>query len=277
MTFKNIRKVHAVRSLGYGSPQLRDMATKELVGMIPLMDEVSRNHALRTRAASLPGIGQSMVDQFFPPIEKMGVPEAHASFATTENNALRTLGGKALVEPQQNHSIHFDTHAKDIQAHQQEQPDPAQLLIHLEQAGPHMAKHLQYISGDPTRKAEVKQKQAQLDGLAKMTDQLSQQVQEAAQAAQQGNGQQPQQDSETLVGLAKVHGELGLKAEKQQGDMLLKARKQMVDEKLKDAKTAAEIRRKASQTSSDAAIKAMGQSMEAKSLSHLESGQPVPQ
>ena len=92
MDFKNIRKVHAVRSLGYGSPQLRDMATKEIVSMIPMMDEVSRNHALRARAAALPGIGQGQVDQFFPPIEKMGVPEAHASFATTENNALRTLG-----------------------------------------------------------------------------------------------------------------------------------------------------------------------------------------
>ena len=133
---------------------------------------------------------------------------------------------------------------KDIQAHQQEQPDPAQMLIHMEQAGGHLTQHLKYISGDPTRKAEVKQKQDQLDQLGKMTDQLTQQVTEHAQAAQdqQGNGQAPQ--SEMMVDLAKVHGELGLKQEKQKGDLALKARKQMVDEKLKDAKTAADIRRK---------------------------------
>ena len=120
LKFSFVQRITATRSIGYGSPQLRDIATRELMNMIPYMDEVSRNHALRARASALPGIGMHSVDSFFPPIEKSGVPNAHAALAVLENNALRQQGGKALVEPMQNHSIHFDTHFQDAMAHAQQ-------------------------------------------------------------------------------------------------------------------------------------------------------------
>ena len=251
LDYKFIRRVRSVRSVGYGSPNLRDMATKELVGMIPLMDETGRNHALRMRAAALPGVGQAGVDSIFPKIEKQGVPNAHASFATMENNALRQPGGKALVEPQQNHSTHFDVHAKDAMDHVQDpNADPHEKLMHLEQAGPHMAEHLNKIKGDPTRKDEVKQKEQTLQTLSKESDRLAQNVQESNGAQpgaqpQPGNGQQPGgQDDAAMV---KVVGDLSLKSKKQEGDMALKARGQSFKERLDDQKTAAEIMRKRAQ------------------------------
>ena len=243
LDFKNIKCVIATRSLGYGSPQLRDITTQELVKLIPYMDEVSRNHALRARAASLPGIGMRSVDSFFPPIEKSGVPNAHAALAVLENNALRQQGGKALVEPMQNHSIHFDTHMKDALQHAQDpQAHPVEKLVHMENAGPHLTQHLQNLKGDPTRKQEVKDKQKQLDQLGKMSDQLHQQVTEAMQA-QSPNGQQQPPDPEMASKMAKVTGELGLKAQKQKGEFALKERKQAHNEMLQDKKTAAGIRR----------------------------------
>jgi hypothetical protein len=249
MKFSNIWKVRATRSLGYGSPQLRDMATKELVGMAPMMDAVSRNHAMRARAAALPGIGQSGVDQFFPKIEKSGVPNAQASYAMMENNALRQPGGKTLVEPKQDHSTHFDVHYKDTMEHlQDQQSQPLQKLIHVEQAGPHMHQHLDLIKGDPTKEHEFKQKKKMLDALSKTADQLGQHVKESlrSQKSEVGgqNGQQGQPDPEAQAAQMKMHGELGLKAEKQKGEMILKARGQAFKEHLEDQKTAAEIRRK---------------------------------
>ncbi len=245
--FANIRKVTATRSLGYGSPQLRDTATKELVALIPYMDETSRNHALRARAAALPGIGMHSVDAFFPPIEKTGMPNVHTAFATMENNALRQLHGKALVEPQQNHSIHFDTHYQDVDMHLKDpQAHITEKQVHAEQAGAHMAQHLQRLQGDPTRKMEVKDKEKKLNDLAKATDQLSQQVGDWSKAQQkqgQEQAQAQQPDTEGMAKLAKVHGELGLKAEKLKGEMALKERKQKVDESLKDKKTAGEMKR----------------------------------
>lgn len=249
MRFKNILKVRSVPSFGYGSPQLRDMATKELVSMIPLMDEVSRNHALRARGAALPGIGQRQVDSFFPRIETSGVPNAHASFATTENNALRVAGGKALVEPQQNHSIHFGVHMSDVEAHKQDpNASPVDKFIHFEQAGAHMTQHLEKLKGDPTRKLEVKDKQRQLDDLAKETDRLGQNVHEAMQSRLKALPS-PQPDPDMQVKAQKIKGDLALKAVAQQGKHVLKAQDQEFKQKLADKKAAADIRRQTAKAS----------------------------
>jgi len=199
------------------------------------------------RAVALPGIGQANVDSVFPDISKRGIPNNHTWDASMENNALRTLGEKVPIVPGQNHAIHFDTHMQDLmQELQNPNRNPVEKLIHMEQAGVHMQGHLQGLMNDPTRKAEVKQKQAALRQIAKATDQLSQQVQEHAQAqGQNGNVSQPGQpmDPEDMAKLAKVHGDLGLKAQKQQGDLALKARKQQVNERLQDLRTSAEIKR----------------------------------
>jgi len=245
LTQKMIRKVTSTRSLGYGSPQLRDMATKELVALVPFMDEIGRNHALRARASALPGIGMHSVDMFFPPIEKTGVPNAHTALAVLENNALRNIDGKVQVEPQQNHSIHFDVHYGDVQEHLKDpKAHVTEKLTHAENAGPHLTQHLQGIQGDPTRKEEVAKKKQQLGDLAKQTDGLSQQVQEymKAQMENNGNGQGPSTEDQALI--AKTHGELAIKAAKQKADEALKTRSQAFKEALADKKTASDIRRK---------------------------------
>jgi hypothetical protein len=278
LDFRYIKKVISTRSLGYGSPSLRDITTRELVSLIPYMDEVSRNHALRARAASLPGIGMHSVDSFFPPIEKSGVPDAHAALAVLENNALRQQGGKALVEPMQNHATHLQMHFKDAVEHaqgavggalgqqnvpqQQGSPmggngngaappapkaNPTEVLVHLENAGPHMAQHLQKLQGDPTRKEQVKQFQQQLSQLGKISDQLHQQLTEGLKAkADQPEPGAP--DPEMMAKVMKVKGDLNLKAQKMEADHELKVRKQEFTEGLADKKTAAGIQRDTAKT-----------------------------
>lgn len=247
LVYKKVRRVISSRSIGYGSPQLRDTTTNQLIGLIPYMNEVGRNHALRAKVASMPGVGMHSVDSFFPPIEKSGVPDAHAALAVLENNALRQQGGRALVEPQQNHSIHFDTHMQDVMQHLQGNDPPPAKLIHMEQAGPHMAQHLQMLQGDPTRKDEVKQKQKQLDMVGKVSDQLHQQLTEAmgamADQMPNGNGDQPPDPK-----MVKVMGDLNLKAQKQERDHALKERKLEHGEQLSDKKTGAAIQRETAKT-----------------------------
>lgn len=242
LSFKNILRVRSVPSFGYGSPQLRDVATKELVSMVPLMDEVSRNHALRARAAALPGVGQRQLDSFFPKIENQGLPNAHTSKAVDENNALRQPGGQALVEPGQNHSIHFDVHDKDVNQHLQDpNANPVEKFIHADQAGGHMAQHLEKLKGDPTRKAEVKDKEKRLHALSKETDRLHQNIQEMRQAQLKSMPPpQPQPDPK----LEKVKGDLALKAEGQKVKHVLKAQDQQFKQQLADKKAAADLRRK---------------------------------
>lgn len=256
MDFKFVKRVIATRSIGYGSPALRDNATRELVGMIPYMDEVSRNHALRARAAALPGVGMYSVDSFFPPIEKTGVPNAHAALAVLENNALRAQGGRALVEPQQNHSIHFDTHMQDVMQHAQDpQAQPVEKLIHMEQAGPHMTQHLQALQGDPTRKNEVRAKQKQLDEIGHLSDKLHQELTESMKAAASQNGQNGEQqqptDPEMVPKVMKAAGDLKLKAENQRAKHALKAEDQQFKHSMKDKETAANLKREAIRTAAE--------------------------
>src|SRR5262249_36429706 len=155
---------------------------------------------------------------FFPKIENQNMPNSHTALAALENNSMREPGAQLVVEPSQNHSIHFAVHDQGLQAHMKEpNADPNQVLIHLEQAGGHMAQHLQRLQGDPTRKSEVQQKSQRLNQIAKQTDQLRQQLTEKAQS-EQGQPQQGHPDPEMM----RVQGDLMLKGQKQQHDMGLK-------------------------------------------------------
>lgn len=242
LVMDNIRKVKATRSVGYGSPQMRDLATDKLMQMIPLADELGRNNIVRAKAASLPGVGQANVDQFFPSIKKEGFPDDHKALATLENNALRQMGGQVEVTPQQNHLTHFDTHFSDATQHLQDpQGSPVDKLVHMEQAGPHMHKHLDELAGDPTRKKQHKEREQALQQLGKATDKLKQNVDEWLQS-QQENAPAPQPDPEQMAALAKVHGQLGLQKQKQDGQFALKAQAQAHKQMLADKKTAADIR-----------------------------------
>jgi hypothetical protein len=86
--------------------------------------------------------------------------------------------------------------------------NPTEVLVHLENAGPHMTQHLQALQGDPTRKEQVDQFQKQLQQLGKISDQLHQQLTEQlkAKADQPQPGAPP--DPEMQAKMAKVAGDL---------------------------------------------------------------------
>lgn len=244
MTFDHVQDVEAVPSLGYGSPQMRDISSQALMQLLPMMDETARNTALRLRVCAIPGLGQQAADVFFPSVKQKGFPEDHAALATLENNDLNEIGGKVLVTAQQNHPTHFQIHFADamgdLKGLQQGALPLPQALIRLENKGPHMKQHLDKFAQDPSRKGQVKQFSDAWLNLSKVTDKLK------AQAAQQQANQPPQQpqlDPETMTALEKVHGELDIKKQKMQGDMGLKAQKQAATLRLADQKTAADIRR----------------------------------
>lgn len=235
LEMKNICKVKAVRSVGSGSPAMRQIIGQMLMQMLPMMNEIGAHAAKRQILA--PYVG-THVDTFFPPIEQADVPDDNAWAATMENNELRKQGGEVLVTPKQNHVIHFTIHFGSAMEHVQELQagaNPIEVLVHLHNAGPHMKEHLDAMSGDVTRKEQLAQMGGAWMQLSKMTDQLQQQVEEAAKAeAANQEAQQPQVDPKALAALMKVRGELELKGMKLQGEMALKAEKQAVTLKLKD-------------------------------------------
>ncbi len=243
--YENVESVKATRGLGSGSPIGADMATQGLLQLAPMMDERGRRNAFRSRAAFL--VGASNVDLYFPEFAQADLPDDNVALATLENNALRQPNGQAVVTPRQDHPIHFGVHFQDasgdVTALQQGQADPMAVLTHLHQAGPHMKAHLNAMQGDPTRKRQLEPMNKAWLALSKVTDHLQQQV-EQAQKARQRNAP-PQVDPQLAAALAKVQGELGIKAQKMQGDMHLKAIKEHQQMALKDIGQAHDMRLKA--------------------------------
>lgn len=252
-----ICSIKATRAIGYGSAQMQEMVTGGLMQLLPMLDEEGRNNVLRRRTALL--VGQANVDAIVKPFEQADVPNDQVWAATMENNALREMGGDIIITPKQDHVVHFGEHLNDVQQHAQQvgggqnggdPSDPMKLLIHLEQAGPHMNAHLLHVQGDPTRKDMVGQMRQALVALGKLTDELKQQLTEAMQAqAQQQPGQGP--DPEAAAKIMKVVGDLKLKQAKNEGDMQLKAQKQDQQLRLKDLQAAHNMRLKTASATAD--------------------------
>jgi hypothetical protein len=117
----------------------------------------------------------------------------------------------------------------------------------LEAKGKHAGEHLAKLAGNPTRKREYKQFKMALDELAAFKDQLE------AMLEQQAEDAPPPPDQPTPE-MAKVQGNLAIKAEKEQATMQLREQKQAFDQQMKlqqaafdkalaDAKAAADINR----------------------------------
>ena len=253
LTFENICKVKATRSIGWGSPAMRDMISNKLVSFMPMMDERSRRNAQRTAIA--PYVGQHQVDSFFPPYDDANVPDDQEWVASMENPLLRGEFNPQmcaeLITPSQNNIVHFDNHMSDantdITALQQQQADPMKVLNHLHNAGAHCMIHLQKMSGDPTRKDQLAQRQQQLAAMSKVADQLQQQITEHLQSQQQQQ-QQPQLDGDAIAAMQKVKLDAQIKQQKMQGDLQLKSEKQKAMLQLKDLETAHKIRTANAQT-----------------------------
>lgn len=239
LEFENFCRIKATRLVGNGSSQMRTIIGEKLLGMVGMMDERGRRFTQRQVVSGL--AGENWADATFPAYDTPQIVDSHMSLAQLENNFLRIPGGKVLVDPSQDHVIHFQSHIQDNADHAQEiqagDGDPHALLIHLEQSGPHMYEHIQAIAGDPTRKDQIKGMMEAWMNLSKMTDQLAQQVAEADQAAAD---KQPQQapDPELIKAITEIQLDAATKDKKMLLDAQRKDRKQAMDMRMKDLKLA---------------------------------------
>lgn len=217
-----VENVRSNRSLGLGNPALRYEIVSQLSdpNYMDRLDEQGQNHVLRMKAAVLTSYGN--VDAIVPSLQTGRDSTNDESIATLENAAL-AAGGKALVSPGQNHVLHLGIHVgameESAQLCQQGQQDPQECFAILSGTGPHADEHLARLAGNPTRKQEHREYKARTDAVEAYAKELQSQI----EAQQQDAGAQQQEQSE---GMAKVQGNLALKAQKDQGTLELKAQSQ---------------------------------------------------
>lgn len=149
--------IEAVRAVGYGSPQMRNLALDELLQLAGALDEVGRNALMRDRIAAR--VGYAQVDRYLPKIEVGARPTLDAQMASLENELLKN-GIRPKAQPGQAHAIHAQSHLEagaPFLKLVQEQPDqieqigPLRIAEALEGIGLHALEHIEAFAGDQTR------------------------------------------------------------------------------------------------------------------------------
>jgi hypothetical protein len=222
--------IRANRSLGLGSAAMRIEIVNQLMANIDRFDEVGQNELKRQFVSVMTSFHS--VDAIVPSLTTGRDATNDAALAAQEDNGFSMLGeeAEAMVVPGQNHVIHLEVHIpsmqKDMAMCQAGEQAPEECDKRLEAKGKHAGEHLAKLAGNPTRKREYKQFKMALDEMAAFKDQLE------AMLEQQAEDAPPPPDQPTPE-MAKVQGNLAIKAEKEQATMQLREQKQAFDQQMK--------------------------------------------
>lgn len=241
--------VKATRIVGQGSQFMRQQSLKNLLGMMPMLNEGGRNNLLNDYIAS--ETGQAMVDRYNPPIQLPSELDDQRALATLQVAASKD-GVAPVVTANQNHFIFAQTFlqaASQAAASLEGGGDPFAIYQFIETIGPATLQHLNALKSDPTRAREYKVMERQWAELAQFHDKLGQQLEKQAQAQQENAAKmqkaqaiQSGQDPDTAIKYATMESENRRKNIKLQSDLERKniqAQQKLV---LADASTANKIR-----------------------------------
>jgi hypothetical protein len=242
---QHVEEVNEVMSTGAGSAAARLDALLTIFKLLyPGMPEPRKINLERDIVAAY--FSSSKVDRYARSHDDNELPDSDASLAVQENNGL-AQGGDALVSPTQNHVEHLQLHLQKaneiVQAVMSGQMDPAQALTIIQKFGEHCAKHLQFLQGNPMRKAEFEELKKEWIALSVIADKLQQQV----QAAQNSTQQKPAEkvSDQLKIGLAGVQKDERVGMAKVAARSRIDLSKLAIDSRLRAAEVALNGSRKA--------------------------------
>lgn len=234
-----IESVRATRGIGMGSSAARIASLRALAEFMPMLPENSRTRLVNSIIAAY--AGQAGME-IYGINEQDRLTGNDASIASLENNAFMS-GGQVVIDPNQNHYIHFSIHIKFagevVQAVQQGKLDPRVAYKILSALGPHLLIHLKFLSEDPTRKQQVAQFKVDVSELMKVSDQIAKQAEKLQ--AQEDESAQQDQGPEMTPEWAVAQNRIRLDNEKAANDMNLKTAKTRQQMELKDETTAQKV------------------------------------
>lgn len=202
----DFHSVEAVRTIGNGSPQLRQFGMEQVYEKKDGMDETGRRQALIDVLAAIPGVSYEQAEQYVGPENPRDTDQDE--FAVMEN-ALFKQGIRVPVTENQNDWVHCEHHAEIVRqfvdSFEQGQIDGAKLVPVLSAALDNMLEHSERLTKDKTREKEsawvrkfVQQNNGTLEQQQNKLIAEQQRAQEAAQQQPEGQPADPkiQQDSE---------------------------------------------------------------------------------
>lgn len=183
---KDVEWVKASRVVGQGSAFMRQEAlTRTWVTLGPGLPEDGKQNLMDAMIAT--DCGPDSVDLFNPKANASTLPNDQYALAISQVADMK-IGVPAVVTSTQNPAIFASTFMKaadDAAGTLEQGANPQEVLSFLEMCGQAIAKHMQRMAQDPSRKALVKELSDKLKQLSKSTDALQQHLQQQAQQQQQ--------------------------------------------------------------------------------------------
>lgn len=243
----DIARVTAVRAIGAGSEQMRQLTFDEFSQIASSFDEFGRQNLLRDRVAAR--IGYANADRYVQKPSAEGRPLMDEKFANLENNTLSN-GTPLPVYPNDNHTVHSRTHIKalsqGVAGVQEGSADMVQILPGLVSLLEHATQHVEAMSTDPTVKEEAASNRKVLSQLsevvtngAKHVEKLRREGEGEAQGQQIGGSE----DQDLKLQQRIAENQLKLQFMREQADlkMQLREKESMQKRALKDAETAQKL------------------------------------
>ena len=176
--------VVATRSIGNGSPVMKQQAVNSLNPMVPFMGQRGLENYQQDYVAAF--AGYEKVSRYFPEEDRNNIPTNDDWQATRENNDMQQ-GAPPLIAEGQDHEVHALRHLQAgihaVQAVEQG-ADPTSAAIFLQLAIPHTAEHVSQIAR-PTVQQQMAQGLQQLEQGSRVVQQAVAEQQQQQQQAQQ--------------------------------------------------------------------------------------------
>lgn len=246
--------ITAVRTIGNGSPVMRQQMSAALLPIYPLLGPRGRSALIKSYVAA--HAGQQGVRDFAPPEDDANVPSRDTWDASQEEADLHQ-GANVVFAPWQDSVVHALSHmqagVRAVQAVQQG-ADPTQNAIFLQVLLPHVEQHIAAV-GHPALQQQLGQQFTQLSAAVKP-------VMEAAKEAVEQQQKASQMSFEQQLAMQELQADIALKDRKNAAQLAQRQERHALDMQqkqqsvaLSDATTAAGIQQQTAATVAEIDLK----------------------
>jgi hypothetical protein len=244
----DVAQTKAVRSIGNGSHANRLVSLRELQGISGQFDDVGRRNLTRDIVSTR--VGHDLADRYVPAQESER-QTVDTKIAYLENQQLQQ-GQQVPVVSSELHGQHLQLHVpllqQFIQAINEGQADPQQVLPALQALYQHISETAQYASGDPALGAVVSNAkqilqyaEEAINNTMKALEKIQREQQQQQQQISEDGAGQPQM-SEVDMKLQKAQVDMQITQQKAELDMAIKQRKFDQEQAIRDAQAALKFR-----------------------------------
>jgi hypothetical protein len=215
VAMRNYEYVRATRTGGYGSPQVRQLRSQQMMPYLGFLPEQGRYNWVRDEVIAI--AGPENVERYFPEQRFPSEPQWEANL----ENGVMHAGQSVMVADGQNHAVHLDVHLTSIEdmvqmANNLYQNVPAQsgvaAMIKTQQytqiITPHIQTHLQMLSTDPIHSKEFTMLQTRFGDLTNVFRQIDAIVQQGQEHMNKVQGAQQSAQTEDQIKMQQATNEM---------------------------------------------------------------------